>query len=66
MALPVQRISDDERASRQAAINFARGSVRLEGIILPPEMETINTAFINGEIDDDEHQRQSLALLNAA
>jgi hypothetical protein len=48
-------ISAEERARRQAAIDFARGSVRLEGYILDADIEAINRRFIDGEITGDEH-----------
>lgn len=48
-------ISEQERASRKEAIDFARGSVRFEGFILSPEVEEINRRFIDGELTWDEH-----------
>jgi len=50
-----QKISEQERALRKASIDNARGSVRLEGFILPPEVERINHRFINGELTGDQH-----------
>jgi hypothetical protein len=44
------QISADERAKRQRAIDFARGSVRFEGLIPSPEGEQINQRFISGKI----------------
>lgn len=49
------KISEEERARRRAAVDFARGSVRLEGITLSPDIEAINERYINGEISTDEH-----------
>lgn len=49
------QITEQERKRRKAAIDFARGSVRYEGIILPPEVEEINRQFINGEITGKQH-----------
>jgi hypothetical protein len=49
------KISEPERASRKAAIDYARGSVRLEGFVLSEEIEEINRRFIEGEISGDEH-----------
>lgn len=49
------RISDAERARRQEAIDFARGSVRLEGFILSPAVEELNRRYIEGEITSEEH-----------
>lgn len=52
---PRPKISEEERARRKAAIDFARGSVRFEGVVLSPEVEEINRRFIDGEITGDEH-----------
>lgn len=49
------RISDEERARRKAAIDFARGSVRLEGVVLSDAVEEANRRFIDGELTGDEH-----------
>ncbi len=66
MAIQPKKISDEERASRLAAIEFARRSVRLEGIILHPALNALNQLFINGDIDDDEHVHRCLAAIDAA
>ena len=57
-------IDAEERARRQAAIDFARGSVRFEGVILPPELEAINQRYIEGHIDSAEHSRLCLAFID--
>ena len=49
------QISAQERARRQASIDNARGSVRFEGFILPPEVEDVNRRFIDGELTRQEH-----------
>lgn len=49
------RISDEERARRKAAVDFARGSVRFEGVILSAAVEEANRRFIDGELTGDEH-----------
>jgi hypothetical protein len=49
------RISEQERARRKAAIDYARGSVRLEGFVLSEEIEEINHRFMEGEMTGDEH-----------
>jgi len=49
------QITEQERAERQASIEFARGSVRLEGFVLSPAVEEINRRFIDGELTGDEH-----------
>jgi hypothetical protein len=56
------KISDDERVRRKAAIDYARGSVRLEGFVLPAAVEEANRRFIDGELTGDEH----LAAVKAA
>lgn len=66
MEIQRQQISDEERASRLAAIEFARRSVRLEGIILHPALNALNQSFINGDIDDAEHVRRCLEAIDAA
>ena len=48
-------ITEDERARRREAVNFARGSVRFEGIVLSDEAEALAERFINGEITLEEH-----------
>jgi hypothetical protein len=49
------RISDEERARRKAAIDYARGSVRLEGFVVSDRAEELNRRYINGEITSAEH-----------
>lgn len=55
-------ITDEERARRRAAFEFARGSVRFEGIVLSAEAEALAERFINGEITLEEHTRLGLEL----
>jgi len=47
-------ISAEERARRKAAIDYARGSVRLEGFIVSPFAEDLNRRYIDGEISREE------------
>ncbi|WP_267389748.1 antitoxin VbhA family protein [Sphingomonas sp. GC_Shp_3] len=47
-------ITSEERARRQAEVDFARGSVRYEGGTLPDEIERLNIRYIAGEIDSRE------------
>ena len=49
------RISDAERQRRQKAVDFARNNVRLEGFILPAEVEELNRRYIAGEMTSEEH-----------
>ncbi len=59
-AIPM--ISQQERAKREAAIRFARNSVRLEGFHLNQEAEVLNQRYVSGEITDGEHTAALLAL----
>lgn len=54
-------ISMEESAKRKYAVDFARGSVRFEGILLTPEIEEINQQYIYGHITSDEHITLSFA-----
>ena len=58
-------ISAEERAKRQRAVDFARGSVRFEGFILSPEVEELNRRFIEGELTSDEHVAETLRLYDS-
>lgn len=51
---PRSAITSEERARRQAEVDFARGSVRYEGGTLPDEIERLNARYIAGEIDSGE------------
>lgn len=42
------QISTQEQTSRQRAIDFARGSVRYEGLVLSYEAEQIGERFVAG------------------
>ena len=48
-------ISVEERALREQAVAQARASVRLEGTILPPEIEALNRQYIDGELSTSEY-----------
>lgn len=59
------RIGAEERARRKAAIDYARGSMRLEGFVLDAATEEMNRRYISGEITSTEHSdaiRASLGL----
>ena len=60
---PKPPITEEERAIRQAAIDYGRGTVRLEGFILPSAVEEMNARYVAGEIDDDELTAWVLAYL---
>lgn len=55
-----EQFPEEERARRQLAINRARANVRLEGTILPVEIEEINSRFIRGELSVEEYVRCAL------
>jgi hypothetical protein len=42
--------SRDVRSKRIAALNYARGSVRLEGFVLSTKVEAIHQQYIDGMI----------------
>jgi hypothetical protein len=46
----VPAISAEERAKRQRAMDFARGSVRYEGFILSIKAEQIGKRFVAGHL----------------
>lgn len=50
-------ISLEEKQRRENIINFARGNVRYEGVVLSKEIEALNQKYINGEIDKTEHSK---------
>jgi hypothetical protein len=50
-------ISSEESAKRKYAIDFARGSCRLEGIILEPEIEDFNQLYIDGRMTGEQHTK---------
>ncbi len=43
-------ISAEERARRKAAIDYGRGSVRLEGFVVPPYAEELYSLYIDGQL----------------
>lgn len=45
------KISAEERAKRKRAIDFARGSVRLEGFILDEQTEALFARYVDGDLD---------------
>lgn len=47
-------ISQEERARRKAAVEYAYGSARLEGFAPSPFAEEMNRRYINGEITSKE------------
>ncbi len=47
-------ISDDERRRRQKAVDYARGSVRLEGFVLDEDIKALNQRYVDGELTSEE------------
>lgn len=58
-------LSDDERARRQKAIDFARTSIELSGFTLSPGMETLGARFVAGELSESEYLAAALAHANS-
>ena len=52
----------DERARRQRAVDFARGSVRFEGFLSSPEQDELDRRFVAGEITIGERRAAVMAL----
>ncbi len=48
------KITVEERARRQEAVDYARGSVRLEGFVVPPFAEETYSRFVDGEITEEQ------------
>ena len=53
-AEPKPAMDVEEQARRQASVNYGRGSVRLEGFVLSPEIEDLNRRYIEGELSSEE------------
>lgn len=49
-SVDVVKLSDEERGRRQAAVDYARASMMLEGFTLSPELERQALAFVNGDM----------------
>lgn len=54
-------LSDDERARRRKAVDFARTNVELSGFTLSPAMEALGVRFIAGELSESEYIAAALA-----
>src|SRR3546814_5388672 len=57
-------ISDDERARRQKAIDFARTNIELSGFALSPGMAALGVRFVAGELSESEYIAAALAHAN--
>ncbi|APW39537.1 hypothetical protein RD110_21885 [Rhodoferax koreense] len=51
MGTSTPSIAAEERAKRQKWIDFARGSIGLEGFKITPEHEARAERFVNGDMD---------------
>lgn len=51
---PRPKISEEERASRQAAVDYARNIERSEGLEPSPELEEDSRRYVAGELTPDE------------
>lgn len=58
-------LSDDDRARRQKAIDFARTNIELSGLTLSPEMEALGVRFVAGELSESEYLAAALAHANS-
>lgn len=56
-------ISEEEKQKRVESVQFAMGSVRLEGVVLPKEILVLNDQFIEGKIDNEYHTRLLIDLV---
>ncbi len=56
------KISEEERALRQEAVDYARGSVRLEGFVISDRAEAIHQRYIAGEMTSEERAAAILRL----
>ena len=58
-------ISTEERKLRIQAVDQARASVRLEGTVLPLEIEELNRRYIDGEVSTAEHVKRVIEAADA-
>lgn len=65
-ATSTPQLTPAERDRRLKAVNFARGSVRLEGFILDEAAEALFARYVNGELDNDELNVEVLKLAGAS
>lgn len=55
-------ISEGERRARQAAVDYGRATVHLEGFVLDAQTELLNAQYVAGELTSDELTEKILAL----
>ena len=55
-------LSPEERARRQKAVDFARGSVRLEGFVLDDAAERLFARYVAGALSREELNAEVLKL----
>jgi hypothetical protein len=56
-------IDPAERAKRQEAYDFGIATVRMEGMIMPPEADKIMRDYVEGIITKEEEKAAIMALL---
>jgi len=54
-------LADKERIACQQTVDFARGSIKLSGGGLSPEIEALNRRYIAGDLSSNEHREALLA-----
>lgn len=59
------RLSAEERTLRVRAVDQARASVRLEGTVLPLEIEELNRQYVDGELSTAEHVKRVIEAADA-
>jgi hypothetical protein len=57
----MREVSDKERACRQHAVDFGRGSVELSGGQITPEADALNRRYVAGELSETDHIEALLA-----
>jgi hypothetical protein len=51
---PKSSVTPEERARRKEAVDYGRGSVRLEGFVMSDYAEELNRRYVEGEITSAE------------
>jgi len=54
-AMATPKISAKESARRKAAVDYARGTLRLEGYVVSDAVEEFGRRYVTGEITTAEH-----------
>jgi hypothetical protein len=59
---PRPAISAAERARREKAVSFARGSVRYEGFTMSEQADLLDRRFVEGDLSLENYIREGKAL----